>query len=564
LLLGMIPRFGIQTHGIFSIGKAEQLWTHATPVLIRLGIFGLASWLWLMSRGSGTELSTFCLLLTVASLTSFILTINPLVKANGYLLLSAWLEIPGLREKANRALMSRFSGGNQPRGDEEENQFALQAYAVASMIFIIAAGILLVTITARWLEFSFQGAGVVLFLAALGYLIYYFRQNILAKRQRRSHRASVIQKRLEQRHGEAAAKQFERQVARVMMKKPINLRKMWSWKVGVVLLVLAVVAMLPYPYETGGEVVIMPIQRQEIFAEIDGTILDVFFSGGEAVTTGTVLAQQISAEEQSNLLTNEAAIREKQARLDKLLNSPTPEELQLAAQRLDTARTEAKFNRESVDRLRPLSESGDISIDDFDEARRKAEVSQMQVLEAEANLAKVEAGPNPQEIDAARFDLERLTEQRQYYQDRVDMSQLVMPFDGRIVTRNLDFMRGDYLDEGDLFAVVENDQTVIVEVEVLESDIADVEVGARVKVKVWSFPGETFVGTVKEISPTVEEEDRLYQVVVVTTEVPNPDGMLRSGMTGFAKVESGTKPVIVAFTRIFVRFFLIKIWSWLP
>jgi len=110
---------------------------------------------------------------------------------------------------------------------------------------------------------------------------------------------------------------------------------------------------------------------------------------------------------------------------------------------------------------------------------------------------------------------------------------------------------------------VENDETVIVEVEVPESDIADVEVGARVKVKVWAYSGETFVGTVKEISPAVED-DREYRVVIVTTEVPNPDGLLRSGMTGFAKVESGTKPVIVAFSRMFVRFFLIKIWSWLP
>ena len=563
LLLGVIPRFGIQTHDIYKLGKAEQLWTHATPVLIRLGIFGLASCLWLMSRGRGTELSTLCLLLTIASLTSFILTINPLIKANGYLLLSAWLEIPGLREKANRALIERFSGGNPQRRNEEENQFALQAYAVASMIFVVAAGMLLITITARWLEFSYKGTGVALFLVTLGYLVYYFRQNIVAKRRRRSHRISVIQKRLERRHGEAAAKQFERQVARVMTKKTFDPRKIWNWKSGIVLLILAVIASLPYPYETGGAVSVMPKQRQEIFAEIEGTVQEVFFNGGEAVVAGTVLARQMSADERNNLVTNEAAIREQQAKLDQLLNSPTVEELQLAIQRLDTARTEARFKRESADRLLPLSESGDISVDSYEEARRKADVSQMEALEAEANLAKVKAGPHPQEIDAARFELERLTEQRRYYQDKVDMTELVMPFDGRIVTRNLDFMRGNYLDEGDLFAVVENDETVIVEVEVPESDIADVEVGARVKVKVWAYSGETFVGAVKEISPAVED-DREYRVVVVTTEVPNPDGLLRSGMTGFAKVESGTKPVIVAFTRMFVRFFLIKIWSWLP
>lgn len=563
LLLGVIPRFGIQTHGIHKLTKPDQLWTHATPVLIRLGIFGLASSVWLMSRGTGTQMSTFCLLLTVVALISFILTINPLIKANGYQLLSAWLEIPGLREKANRALIDRIAGTNRHRRNEDENQFALQAYAVACMIFILVVGILLIIITARWLEFAYDGTGVALFLVAFGYLIYYFRRNIVAKRKRRSQRISAIQKRLERRHGSAAARQFERQVTRVMAKKPRSPLKLLDWKVITGLVIVAVIAMLPYPYEIGGQVIIVPKQRQEIFAEIEGTIQEVYFSGGEAVTAGTVLAQQVSAEERKNLLTNEAAIREQRAKLEELLNSPTPEELKFANQQLDTARTDARFNRESVERLRPLSESGDISLDDFEEARRKAEVSQMRVLEAEANLAKVKAGPHPQEIEAARFDLERLEQQSNYYQDQFELTQLVMPFNGRIVTRNLKFMQGDYLDEGDLFAIVENDETVIIEVEVPETDISDVRVGAEVRVKVWTYPGETFVGSVIEIAPVVEEE-REDRVLVVTTEVPNPDGMLRSGMTGFAKVDGGTKPVIVAFTRAFVRFFLIEIWSWLP
>ena len=69
--------------------------------------------------------------------------------------------------------------------------------------------------------------------------------------------------------------------------------------------------------------------------------------------------------------------------------------------------------------------------------------------------------------------------------------------------------------------------------------------------------------SVTGIAPVVDQE-KYANVIVVTTEVPNPDGLLRSGMTGFAKIDGGSKPVIVAFTRMFVRFFLIEIWSWLP
>jgi len=53
-------------------------------------------------------------------------------------------------------------------------------------------------------------------------------------------------------------------------------------------------------------------------------------------------------------------------------------------------------------------------------------------------------------------------------------------------------------------------------------------------------------------------------VVLILTDVPNKDFILKSGMTGAAKVEAGEKPVIVAFTRMLVRFALIEIWSWIP
>ena len=340
-------------------------------------------------------------------------------------------------------------------------------------------------------------------------------------------------------------------------------RKKWGWKQYSILAVLLLVAIAPYPYDTGGQFIILPQQRYDIYAEIEGPVAEVFFNGGETVPAGTVLARQASAAEENNLRTTEAAIRKQEAKLAELLNSPTPEELKLAAQQLDTARTQEKFARESEERLRPLSKTGDISVESYEDARRKAEVSRMEILEAEANLAKVKAGPHPQEIQAARSELERLNEQLNYYRGQLDMAEIAMPFDGRIVTRNLNFMVGNYLDEGDLFAVVENDQTVLVEVEVPETDIADVEIGATVKVKVWTYPDKIFDGSVSNIAPTVEQE-KYENVVIVTTEVPNPEGLLRSGMTGFAKIDGGSKPVIAAFTRMFVRFFQIEIWSWIP
>jgi len=52
--------------------------------------------------------------------------------------------------------------------------------------------------------------------------------------------------------------------------------------------------------------------------------------------------------------------------------------------------------------------------------------------------------------------------------------------------------------------------------------------------------------------------------VRVITTLDNQDGLLKSEMTGHAKIEGETMPVAVAFTRILQRFVVVEIWSWLP
>ena len=67
-----------------------------------------------------------------------------------------------------------------------------------------------------------------------------------------------------------------------------------------------------------------------------------------------------------------------------------------------------------------------------------------------------------------------------------------------------------------------------------------------------------------EIAPAVDSEHEEGEVLKVTTIIDNADGLLVSGMTGYGKIDGGTMPVGVAFSRAIVRFFLIEVWSWLP
>ena len=67
----------------------------------------------------------------------------------------------------------------------------------------------------------------------------------------------------------------------------------------------------------------------------------------------------------------------------------------------------------------------------------------------------------------------------------------------------------------------------------------------------------------REIAPSAEKNE-YGKVVRVVMAIDQTDGKLLPEMTGYAKVQAERYPLIVAYTRPIIRFFLVEFWSWLP
>ena len=560
LVLYLVPRFGVYTEGISRLSKRQQLWVHAAPLFIRLILFGSCSALWLMIRNSGTQLPFVALMVANVSFVSFCLSANPLINSNGYRLLATLFEIPDLRRRAYIILFKRSDINPSQMPDDV---LAFKLYALASVSFWILLISAAAIFGARWLETSFQGTGIVLFLIIFTYFVISFyrrfkKRSVYMKDSLENRPGARLRERFQQRMQQQAEPEFVEEPDDAGDKK--NKRK---WLKYVVALLFLIVAFLPYPYETGGPFSVLPIVQEWIYAETEGVIKKVFYNGNQHLEAGVLLAKISSVEQEEAVQTTQAAILEQKAELEQLLTTPTKEELDLAQKKLDTAKVQLKYSIDSEERLRKLYKDNHISFEDYEDEKRKMDVNSMQVEEAKANLAKVKAGPHPQEIEAARSELKRLEERLIYEKMQLDMTNLVMPIDGYLVTRNLKDKTGQFLNEGDMFAVVEDSSSVRVDIQIPEADISEVQIGAAVRLKVWTYPDTFFEGKVTEIDRTVTE-GAFGEVVVVSAVIPNPEGHLQSGMTGFGKIDGGEKFVIVAFTRMLVRFFRIELWSWIP
>lgn len=575
LVFGLFPRFHVPIVNFQELPRKARLRIALNPILARLTLFSLGTILWLMTRSSGTLLPMMGYLLADISMLSLLLDTTPFMQGtDGYLLLTALLEIPNLRQKANRAFFSYFS--KRPSAflyRNTENAFALRVYALACLTYMIGLFGLYGVFSAWHLESSYQGAGVVLFLVITVYVLLYFRRQIsLGKANLRAKREAAREAAREAKESGGTGRlrttvnskpeEGFRQRPRVS-KKPDSSQSTWL-RYLLIALFIGCLFLPYYPYETGGTAQVLSVTRSEIHAETAGVVEKVFFEGGEWVEKGTVIARMDNHTQIKDVLTTQAALQEQRSNIAKLLTTPTKEEVDLAVQQLELARVQSNYSIDREKRMKKLYESGYVSLDSYDSVKKSMEVDKQEVLEKDANVLAVKNKVNTNQIEAARAEEKRLQEELKYYQEQLRRTSLRAPTDGRIITMDLKNFQNKYLKAGDLFAQIEDARHVRVQISIPESDASEASLNARVRLKVWDYPNQFFYGTISEIYPATSTTSSGTVVVQVESVIPNQNDLLKSGMTGYAKVEGSKMFVIEAFTRALVRFVLIEVWSWIP
>ena len=396
---------------------------------------------------------------------------NPLVKLDVYNMLAVWLEIPKLRERALRSALAWLGGQPMPEPLTPQERRGFTAYGMLALVWSVGFLTFLLSNMGSHLTGLFQGAGAVMFILLVLYMVPRPLTRPLLKPLRwlSASEAGAVTRRLVR----------------------------FGW-----LVVLIFAMFIPYPYETGGTVGILPNVQTEVHCEIDGGRIDrVFLREGDDVKAGQPMAQIDPSEYEKNFQAT-------QAQLDN---------------------TDAK--------LRQL--------------RRQ--------------LAILDKPPDIEEIQGLEAEVRRLKTLVADYKRQLELTTLRAPVRGRVTTPQVEQRAGQYLKKGDLFATIEQAEAVQAEVQVPEQDAPLVSLGAKVKVALWAYPNEVFYGTVRDIAPIAAtpagSPDRSVRVIA---ELPNKELRLKSQLTGYAKIRTNNMPVGLVLWRPLIRWFKIQFWYWLP
>jgi cobalt-zinc-cadmium efflux system membrane fusion protein len=127
---------------------------------------------------------------------------------------------------------------------------------------------------------------------------------------------------------------------------------------------------------------------------------------------------------------------------------------------------------------------------------------------------------------------------------------LTSPIEGEVIARNLHpgvEVQGQYGNGSavELFTVGELDKVWIM-ADVYESDLARVQVGAKVVVSVVAYPGKAFVGSVDWVSGTLDPVTRTARV---RCTFENPDKLLKPEMYAQARITASDEKKAVAVPR---------------
>ncbi|EGJ11036.1 MULTISPECIES: HlyD family secretion protein [Rubrivivax] len=552
LRFGFFPRFMVPIRHTLQLSRRERMWMHAGPLLVRVLLFSLGVLIWYNARGRYEGLTNIGLGLTFLCAVNLLVEGgNPLVKGNGYHLLSAFVDEPQLRGKAYRAFLDRLRGG----ASTERGQMLLASFALASFVYAYLVVLLIVYVAGHFLihELRLGGAALIV-VVALGVF--------LAVRTTR--RFKLITRAYER------SQQFERWRKRALPSETAEqaqaeapASRTWYYMKRALAVTLLLLLFLPYPYDAGGDFEIYPAARQVVTTDVAGIVEEVNFDGGEQVAKGQVIARVASTDLKAQLQTFDARIAAQRAVVADLKSRPRKEEVALAQSELEIARQRARFSGERVPRLERMHQERTISFEELDSARKEAEVDRRELAQREAALALVRAGTPPDRIAAEEATLQSLVQQRAEVEGRAGRTVMTMPFDGTILSLRLKDRLNSVLDKGAPFATVEANGSMTVEIDVPEGEIGHVKVGAPVRVRPNAFNDRTFEGRVERIdgNVSVKPAGRVVKVVAV---VDNGGGALKSGMTGYAKVDAGTMPVWQAFSQAVVRFVNVQVWSWLP
>jgi putative peptide zinc metalloprotease protein len=250
--------------------------------------------------------------------------------------------------------------------------------------------------------------------------------------------------------------------------------------------------------------------------------------------------------------------------------SPLPASMAILQSGIELKQIELEHNTREVERYKKLYEQQLVGAQVYDRAVAAMKISEKELQTAKAKLeaaivehrrltsstettslvAETESRAARSgfealiaELSANRQQLTSLKQRQEILKREYDGMIVTAPRSGVILGDDLRKQLGSHYIMGQEICRIGELENFLLKIDVSEREISSVKLDNAVRFKLKTIPGKTFTGRVSKINAepnTNATGQRFYPVEVL---VENADGMLRPGMTGFARISFGRQSV---------------------
>jgi putative peptide zinc metalloprotease protein len=585
LFLYFIPAFYCNVSDAWMLKKRERIRVTLAGAYVQVMMWAFATIAWRLLAPE-TVASRICLIAIAFIAIQTIFNFNPLIRLDGYYLLSDLVEVPNLRPKAIAYTKSKFIALLTGVHPEERQKLSRKEkrlflyYGAASSLFVALIVWVMFQRVGGWLLREYKSWGLVLISMVFILMV------------------------------PAAGKDRSAESGKVT--KAVILRFKESPLILILVLLILLAGFLPWELKVSGDFTMRASNRVLVTPQVMGNLKKIFVDQGSHVRAGDVIAEIENLELSNSYEDVKGELPAQKASLDLLKAGSRPEEIEKARRLIETRRAELlnlgrveqerSLLRETVakkeaelanarlnyERTQSLLKERLIARNEADRDRTAYEVQQKELSEANAQLRMLEertdrskdvkrkelaqaeselkmvlAGTRKESIRVMESQVNKLEEKLRILDRQMGLLRIQSPIDGTVATPYLHNRIGDFLDKGNVFCEIVSDGTMVVEMPIPEKEIGDVQLGFPITIKVRGYPRRWYEARVRSIAP-VAAADGSGQTVIVQGELPNPDGSLKAGMTGVGKIICGKRTIYEIASRRAVRWLRTEFWEYLP
>jgi len=540
---------------LFKEKKQRLAVTLAGPYF-QLVLVAIAAIVWRVTV-PGYFINDVARIVTIVSSLTLLFNLNPLIKLDGYYLLSDYLEIPSLRAKAfdyaSAWLKARLLGWpvEMPKTTRRERTiFAI--YALLAVIY----SVLLLGWTAWWVGgFIMDQMGTAGLLLFVGVVLITLRGSLWGLLK-----------------GTVKHVGYMKQI----LKKPLRL----AAHIAVVVTVILLLFVVPFNQKVTGEITVRPISKFELqvndlgmlerrlmiggadpsvqssFMQMTSTEMATLnlrpiVSDGQSVEQGDTVAVLLSNQITNDLEAARALLERLRHRMDLLKAPPKKEEVAKANSALSAAEASVNQLQRDLDLVVALRERSLSTVEQLEEARAALAVAKANQDSRRAELKLLESPPKPEEEAVLQSEINGQLARLRFLESQEAAQSVVSPIKGKV-----SFAKG-----GSRLLDVIDESRIELLIPVRDFDLNLVQLGQTVRTRVRTYTDRIFEGEVVHIpvSAAVTEFESFYQVAA---EIDNSSHDLREGMTGYAKITIRETSLFSLIARKFTSFLRVEFWSW--